>query len=138
MVLYWLRAARRDNNENIWLLNNKIDGYYDCTSCCSVQSESEMAGRIRPSASGSGDRGKQYPVFLAMGQRILRGHRGIQRRDLGRKEIESYLSQIAKEPGMSSWRVEQARQALEWYYKQFRDILFKPRQAAAVTVREET
>jgi site-specific recombinase XerC len=37
---------------------------------------------------------------------------------LGRKEIENYLSQIAKEPGMSSWRVEQARQALEWYYEQ--------------------
>ena len=39
---------------------------------------------------------------------------------------------------MSLWRVEQARQALEWYYEQFRGIPFEPRQAAAMAVREET
>ena len=58
------------------------------------------------------------PYFLRWVRGFFAGHRGIRRRDLGRKEIESYLSQIAKEPGMSSWRVEQARQALEWYYEQ--------------------
>lgn len=63
------------------------------------------------------------PHFLRWVRGFFAGHRGRQRRDLGRKEIESYLSQIAKEPGMmSSWHVEQARQALEWYYEQIRGI----------------
>jgi hypothetical protein len=78
------------------------------------------------------------PHFLRWVRGFLAGHKGIKRRDLGRKEIESYLSQIAKEPGMSSWCVEQARQALEWYYKQFRGIPLEPRQAAAMVVREGT
>ena len=68
-----------------------------------------------------GDQGieeSNIPHFLRWVRGFFAGHRGRQRRDLGRKEIESYLSQIAKEPGMSSWRVEQARQALEWYYEQ--------------------
>ena len=78
------------------------------------------------------------PYFLRWIRGFFAGNRGRQRRDLGRKEIESYLSQIVREPGMSLWRVEQARQALEWYYEQFRGIPLEPRQAAAMAVREET
>jgi hypothetical protein len=55
--------------------------------------------------------------FLRWVRGFFAGHRGRPRRDLRSKEIESYLSQITKESGMSSWRVEQARQALEWYYE---------------------
>ncbi len=50
--------------------------------------------------------------YLQWIRRFFAGHRGKRRREFGRKEIESYLLRIVKEPCMASRRVEQVRHAL--------------------------
>ena len=50
--------------------------------------------------------------------------------ELGRIEIEVFLSEIAAHPGISNWQVQQARNALELYYEKFRGIALSPRDAS--------
>ena len=50
---------------------------------------------------------------------------GRLRRDLGRIEIETFISQIINDPGIADWQVHQARDAIEIYYEQFRGIALK-------------
>ncbi len=46
--------------------------------------------------------------------------------DLGRAEIETFLSETAKQPVISNWQIQQARDALELYYAKFRGIPLNP------------
>lgn len=48
------------------------------------------------------------------------------RRDLGRREIESFLASLTEQGGAADWQVIQAREALEIYYEQFRGIALDP------------
>jgi len=80
----------------------------------------------------------QIPHFLRWVREFLAQYKGSRRRDLGRREIETYLSQLAKKPRTYLWQVEQARQALEWYYEQFRGIPLEPRYSTAPSIEEKT
>ncbi len=55
---------------------------------------------------------------------------GRRRRDIGRTEIEIFLADIAQRAGVSNWQVQQARDAMELYYEQFRGIALAPRHDA--------
>ena len=44
------------------------------------------------------------------------------RRDLGRADIERFLGMLRDGGGVEPWQVEQAQEALEIYYEQFRGI----------------
>jgi len=57
----------------------------------------------------------------------LRGFPGRRRRDLGRREIETFLTEQSRRGGVSNWRLAQARAAMEIYYEQFRGIALTPR-----------
>lgn len=80
----------------------------------------------------------QIPHFLRWVRGFFAQYKGSRRRDLGRREIETYLSQLAKKPRTYLWQVEQARQALEWYYEQFREIPLEPRYSTAPSIEEKT
>jgi integron integrase len=67
------------------------------------------------------------PFCVAWVRRFFTRFPGRRRRDLGRSEIETYLSEIAVRPGVSNWMVQQARDALELYYAKFRGIAIDPR-----------
>jgi len=58
---------------------------------------------------------------------FFKQHPGRRRRDLGRTEIEAYLRDLLDTKGIQNWQVQQARDALEWYYEQFRGIILEPR-----------
>jgi hypothetical protein len=60
---------------------------------------------------------------------------GRRRRDLGRAEIEKFLAETAKRPTVSNWQIQQARDALELYYEQFRGIPLEPRHDGSVPAR---
>ena len=47
---------------------------------------------------------------------------GRHRRDLSMPGIEHFLSVLRRDPGAQSWQADQAREALEIYYEQFRGI----------------
>ena len=53
--------------------------------------------------------------------------------DLGRAEIETFLSETAKHPGINNWQIQQARDALELYYAKFRGIPLNPREPVSDT-----
>jgi hypothetical protein len=75
----------------------------------------------------AGAKEKTIPYCLGWVRRFFAEHPGRSRRDLGRQEIEAFLGGLAAEPGVTNWRVQQARDALELYYGQFRGIALDPR-----------
>ena len=75
----------------------------------------------------AGAQEKAIPYCVGWVQRFFASHPGRRRRDLGRGEIEASLAEMARHPGVSNWQVQQARDALELYYEQFRGIALEPR-----------
>jgi hypothetical protein len=67
------------------------------------------------------------PYCVTWVRRFFAQHPARRRQDLGRTEIEAFLSKTATFPGISNWQVQQARNALELYYEQFRGIPLAPR-----------
>ncbi len=75
----------------------------------------------------AGAQEKTIPHCVAWVRRFFARHPGRRRRDLGRTEIEAFLAETAQRPGVSNWQVQQARDALELYYEQFRGIALRAR-----------
>lgn len=75
----------------------------------------------------AGAQEKTIPYCMAWVRRFFARHPGRRRRDLGRTEIEVFLADIAQRGGVSNWQVQQARDAMELYYEQFRGIALAPR-----------
>jgi hypothetical protein len=70
----------------------------------------------------AGAQEKTIPHCVAWVRRFFAMHPGRRRSDLGRTEIEAFLAETAQRPGVSNWQVQQARDALELCYEQFRGI----------------
>ena len=70
---------------------------------------------------------KNIPYCVSWVNRFFQRFPGRPRRELGRSEIEEYLSETARRPGVSNWQVQQARNAVETYYEKFRGIPLLPR-----------
>ncbi len=85
-------------------------------------------GYIRMLREG-GAREVTIPYCVAWVRRFFAANPGRRRRDLGRAEIEAFLSDVAARPGISNWQVQQARDAVELYYERFRGIVLDPRPA---------
>ena len=77
----------------------------------------------------AGAQEKNIPFCIGWIQRFFSKHPGRAEHDLGRPEIEGFLSEIAAHPGIGNWQVQQARNALELYYEKFRGIALSPRDA---------
>jgi len=75
----------------------------------------------------AGAQEKCVPYCIGWVQKLFARNPGRRRRDLGRVEIEAFLSELAARPGTSNWQVQQARDALEIYYERFRGIALEPR-----------
>ncbi|MBI5605238.1 MAG: phage integrase N-terminal SAM-like domain-containing protein [Deltaproteobacteria bacterium] len=75
----------------------------------------------------AGAQEKTIPHCVAWVRRFFAKHPGRGRRELGRTEIEAFLAETAQRPGVSNWQVQQARDALELYYEQFRGIGLRAR-----------
>ena len=75
----------------------------------------------------AGAQEKNIPHCVAWVRRFFAKHPGRRRRDLGRTEIEAFLAETAQRPGVSNWQVQQARDAIELYYEQFRGIVLRER-----------
>ncbi len=74
---------------------------------------------------GMGALEKTIPYCVVWVRRFFARFPGRRRRDLGRAEIEAFLSEICRQ--VSNWQLAQARSALETYYEQFRGIPLAPR-----------
>ena len=48
------------------------------------------------------------------------------RRDLGHREITTFLNQLRDDPALAHWQITQAKDAIEVYYEQFRGIALEP------------
>ena len=70
---------------------------------------------------------KAIPYHVAWVRGFFARFPGRRRRDLGRTEIETFLTEVSRQAGVSNWRLSQARAALEIYYEQFRGIALAPR-----------
>ena len=77
----------------------------------------------------AGAQDKNIPYCIDWVQRFFSKHPRRAEHELGRIEIEGFLSEIAAHPGISNWQVQQARNALELYYEKFRGIALSPRNA---------
>ena len=77
----------------------------------------------------AGAQEKTIPYCIGWVQRFFSKHPGRAEHELGRIEIEGFLSEIAAHPGISNWQVQQARNAIELYYEKFRGIALNPRNA---------
>lgn len=75
----------------------------------------------------AGAQEKTIPYCIGWVRRFFARFPGRQRRDLGRAEIEAFLSETAAHPGVGNWQIQQARDALELYYAKFRGISLEPR-----------
>jgi len=75
----------------------------------------------------AGAQEKTIPHCVAWVRRFFARHPGRKRRDLGRTESEAFLAETAQRPGVSNWQIQQARDALELYYEQFRGIALRAR-----------
>jgi len=75
----------------------------------------------------AGAQEKTIPYCIGWVRRFFARFPGRHRRDLGRAEIEAFLSETAAHPGIGNWQVQQARDALELYYSKFRGIPLEPR-----------
>lgn len=71
------------------------------------------------------------PYCVTWVRRFFAKHPDQRRQDLGRTEIEAFLSEATTFPRISNWQVQQARNALELYYEQFRGIPLAPRPDSA-------
>ena len=59
--------------------------------------------------------------------------------ELGRIEIETFLSETAQNLRVSNWQVQQARNAIETYYEKFRGIPLSPRtEGVDLTISRQT
>ncbi len=70
---------------------------------------------------------KTIPFLVTWVRRFFARYPGQSRRGLGRVEIETFLSEMARRREVSNWAIAQARDALELYYEQFRGIALAPR-----------
>jgi hypothetical protein len=70
----------------------------------------------------AGAQEKTIPYCMAWVRRFFAENPGRRRQDLGRTEIEVFLSGLAARQGVTNWLVQQARDSLELYYEQFRGI----------------
>ncbi len=70
---------------------------------------------------------KNIPYCVSWVNRFLQRFPNRPRRELGRIEIEEFLSETAQCPRVSNWQVQQARNAVETYYEKFRGIPLLPR-----------
>jgi len=77
----------------------------------------------------AGAQEKNIPYCIGWVQRFFSKHPGRAEHELGRTDIEGFLSEIAAHPGINNWQVQQARNALELYYEKFRGIALSPRDA---------
>lgn len=75
----------------------------------------------------AGAQEKSIPYCIAWVRSFFAQNPGRHRRDLGRGEIEAFLTELAARPGTSNWQVQQARDALDVYYARFRGIALEPR-----------
>jgi integron integrase len=75
----------------------------------------------------AGAQEKMIPFLMTWVRRFFARFPGRNRRDLGRVEIEAFLSEMARRNEISNWQIAQARDALELYYEQFRGIALGPR-----------
>lgn len=75
----------------------------------------------------AGAQEKTIPFCIGWVRRFFAAHPGRQRRDLGRTEIEAFLTEVATNSGTGNWQVQQARDAIELYYERFRGIALEPR-----------
>ena len=75
----------------------------------------------------AGAQEKNIPYCIGWVQRFFSKHPGRAEHELGRTDIEGFLSEIAAHPGINNWQVQQARNALELYYEKFRGIALSPR-----------
>lgn len=83
----------------------------------------------------AGAQEKTIPYCVAWVRSFFARYPGRRRRDLGRAEIEAFLAETAQQVGVSNWQVQQARDALELYYEQFRGIVLASRPDDAVPIR---
>jgi len=79
----------------------------------------------------AGAKEKNIPYCVGWVRRFFARFPGRRRRDLGRAEIETFLSETAAHPGISNWQVQQARDALELYYAKFRGIPLEPQESVS-------
>lgn len=70
---------------------------------------------------------KNIPYCVSWVRRFFERFPNRPRRELGRGEVETFLSETARRPGVSNWMVQQARNAVETYYERFRGIPLAPR-----------
>ncbi len=82
----------------------------------------------------AGAQEKTIPYCVGWVRRFFGRFPGRKRRELGRAEIERFLSEVAAAPASSNWLVQQARDSLELYYEKFRGIALEPRGFVPVTV----
>lgn len=75
----------------------------------------------------AGAQEKTLPFLVTWVRRFFARFPGRSRRTLGRGEIETFLSEMARRNDISNWQIAQARDALELYYEQFRGIALAPR-----------
>jgi len=80
----------------------------------------------------AGAQEKTIPYCVAWVRRFFARYPGRRRRDLGRAEIEAFLAETAQRAGVSNYQVQQARDALDLYYEQFRGIALASRPDDAV------
>lgn len=69
---------------------------------------------------------KTIPYCISWVRRFFARCPGRRRRDFGRPEIEAFLTETAQRDGVSNWQLQQARNAFELYYEQFRGIALAP------------
>jgi hypothetical protein len=60
----------------------------------------------------AGAQEKNIPYCIGWVQRFFSKHPGRAEHELGRTDIEGFLSEIAAHPGINNWQVQQARNAL--------------------------
>ncbi len=70
---------------------------------------------------------KNIPYCVSWVNRFFQRFPSRPRRELGRIEIEEFLSETARCPGVLNWQVQQARNSVETYYEKFRGIPLLPR-----------
>ena len=70
---------------------------------------------------------KSIPFYVAWVRRFFAQFPGRNRRELGRPEIEVFLSQTSGKGHVTNGQLSQARAALELYYERFRGIALAPR-----------
>lgn len=75
----------------------------------------------------AGAQEKTIPYYIAWVRRFFALYPGRRRGELGREEIEAFLSAMARRGDVSNWQIQQARDALELYYEQFRGMALAPR-----------